>query len=140
MKLDHATIVTTDIEGLRHFFSDVIGLSEGSRPALGVYGYWLYANGQPLIHLIRGRLPEPMDWMSPRIDHFAFRVESPEEWAALLERIRLNDIPYERNQVPSTGELQLFVGLTPGVAIEFVTRLPSVVDHFHESAIRASGA
>jgi catechol 2,3-dioxygenase-like lactoylglutathione lyase family enzyme len=140
MKLDHATIVTTDIEDLRHFFSDIIGLSEGPRPALGVHGYWLYANGQPLIHLIKGRLPEPMEWTSPRIDHFAFRVESPKEWAALLERIRLNGIPYERNQASSTGELQLFVGLTPGVAIEFVTRLPSVVDNFHESSIRTSGA
>lgn len=140
MKLDHATIVTTDIEDMRRFFAEVVGLSGGPRPALSVYGYWLYANGLPLIHLIKGRLPGPMmQWTSPRIDHFAFRVESADEWDALIERIRLNGIPYDRNQVSSTGELQLFVGLTPDVAIEFVTRLPEALDASAHTSARSRG-
>ena len=114
MKLDHATIVTNDVEAMRQFFCTVAGLSEGARPAFGVNGFWLYANDQPLIHLIEGT--------AARIDHVALRVDSPEEWAALLDRLQLSRMPFQRGQVPSTGELQLFVRLAPSVTIEFVTR------------------
>jgi len=39
MKLDHATIVTGDLEGARRFLCSVVGLSEGPRPPFGVSGY-----------------------------------------------------------------------------------------------------
>jgi catechol 2,3-dioxygenase-like lactoylglutathione lyase family enzyme len=123
MKLDHATIVTKDVETMRQFFCTVAGLSEGPRPAFGVNGSWLYANGQPLIHLIEGTVPALAEsTSSPRIDHVALRVDTAEEWAELLERMRQSRVPFQAGQVQSTGELQLFVRLAPGVTIEFVTR------------------
>jgi catechol 2,3-dioxygenase-like lactoylglutathione lyase family enzyme len=124
MELDHATIVTNDVDALRQFFCVVAGLSEGPRPAFGFNGSWLYADdGRPLIHLIESPVSETEgSTPSPRIDHVALRVESPEEWAALLERMRQNRVVFQRAQVPATGELQLFVSLAPGVTIEFVTR------------------
>jgi catechol 2,3-dioxygenase-like lactoylglutathione lyase family enzyme len=122
MKLDHATIVTNDVEAMRRFFCTVAGLSEGARPAFGVNGSWLYANNQPLIHLIEGTAPATAESTAPRIDHVALRVDSPEEWAALLDRLQRNRIPHQQARVPSTGELQLFVKLSAGVTIEFVTR------------------
>lgn len=122
MKLDHATIVTRDIAAMRRFFHDVAGLDAGPRPAFGVGGCWLYADGQPLIHLIEGTAAAPAGPASPRIDHFALRVDGREAWAALIERLRLNRMPYELNEVPAVGELQLFVSMAPSVTIEFVTR------------------
>jgi catechol 2,3-dioxygenase-like lactoylglutathione lyase family enzyme len=123
MKLDHATIVTKDVETMRRFFCAVAGLNEGPRPAFGVNGAWLYANGQPLIHLIEDTVSAPAgSTSSPRIDHVALRVDTPEEWADLLERMRQSRTPFQQGQVQSTGELQLFVRLAPGVTIEFVTR------------------
>jgi catechol 2,3-dioxygenase-like lactoylglutathione lyase family enzyme len=122
MKLDHATIVTDDVEGMRQFFCTVAGLSEGARPAFDVNGFWLYANDHPLIHLIEDTDPTAAGSTAPRIDHVALRVDSPKEWAALLDRLQRNRVPFQQAQVPSTGELQLFVQPSAGVTIEFVAQ------------------
>jgi hypothetical protein len=59
----------------------------------------------------------------PRIDHIAFRIDDAAEWAALADRMNRHAIPYQLAETPLTDELQLFVRLAPGVAVEFVTRL-----------------
>jgi len=41
MQLDHATIVTADLDSARRFFVDVAGLTEGARPRFSINGYWL---------------------------------------------------------------------------------------------------
>jgi glyoxylase I family protein len=52
--LDHATLRTHDLEGTRAFFEQVLGLKPGYRPEFSFPGYWLYAEGEPVIHLIPG--------------------------------------------------------------------------------------
>ncbi|RKF29852.1 VOC family protein [Paraburkholderia fungorum] len=125
MQLDHATIVTADLDTARRFFVDVAGLVQGARPPFSVDGYWLYANGRPLIHLIGATVPAQAGRAAPRIDHIAFRLESADEWQALLQRLHAADTPYQLADVPQIGpqqaEVQLFVALAPGVVIEFVT-------------------
>jgi catechol 2,3-dioxygenase-like lactoylglutathione lyase family enzyme len=121
MNLDHATIVTPDLEGARRFFVDVVGLTEGWRPPFGVAGYWLCSNDRPVIHLIDATLPGHAGRAVPRIDHVAFRIETPAEWLALRERLRAADVPYQLADVPLSGETQLFVAPGAGVVIEFVT-------------------
>ncbi|MEA3083115.1 MAG: hypothetical protein QOC89_812 [Paraburkholderia sp.] len=127
MQLDHATIVTAELDTARRFFVDVAGLTQGARPPFSVDGYWLYANGRPLIHLIGATVPAVAGRAAPRIDHIAFRLDSADEWRALLQRLHAADTPYQLAQVPPMGpqqaELQLFVALAPGVVIEFVTAL-----------------
>ena len=121
MKLDHVTIVTADLESVRRFLCSIVGLREGSRPPFGFDGHWLYANGQPVIHLI-GSAPAPSARRSSaRIDHVALRANSVLEWSELLERIRVSGISYELSEVPLSGERQLFVAIAPGVVIELVT-------------------
>ncbi|WP_153134508.1 VOC family protein [Paraburkholderia agricolaris] len=125
MQLDHATIVTADLDAARRFFVDVAGLTQGARPPFSIDGYWLYANGRPLIHLIDATVAVQAGRVAPRIDHIAFRLESADEWQALLQRLHAADTRYQLAEVPQTGpqqaELQLFVALAPGVVIEFVT-------------------
>jgi catechol 2,3-dioxygenase-like lactoylglutathione lyase family enzyme len=127
MNLDHATIVTSDLDAARRFFVDVAGLTEGARPPFRVDGAWLYAAGRPVIHLVDATLPAhlPGDAASgrtvPRIDHIAFRIDSGDAWRALIARMDAAGVGYQRADVPLTGEVQLFVSLSPGVAIEFVT-------------------
>lgn len=127
MQLDHATIVTADLDAARRFFVDVVGLTQGARPPFSIDGYWLYANGRPLIHLIDATVAAQVGRVAPRIDHIAFRLESADEWQALLQRLHATDTPYQLAEVPQMGpqqaELQLFVALAPGVVIEFVTAL-----------------
>ncbi len=121
MKLDHATIVTGDVEAARRFLSSVVGLSEGPRPPFGVEGHWLYANGQPVIHLIGTAVSSSARPAVPRIDHVGLRINSVQEWSALLQRMQLSGVPYELSDVPLTGERQLFVAMAPGAVIELVT-------------------
>jgi catechol 2,3-dioxygenase-like lactoylglutathione lyase family enzyme len=121
MKLDHVTIVTGDLEAARSLLCSVVGLREGPRPPFGVGGHWLYADGQPVIHLIESASARSMRPASPRIDHVGLRVNSAQEWEALLERIRLSGVPHELSEVPLTGERQLFVAMAPGVVVELVT-------------------
>ncbi|WP_434107281.1 VOC family protein [Paraburkholderia caffeinilytica] len=125
MQLDHATIVTADLDAARRFFVDIVGLMDGARPPFSIDGYWLYANGRPVIHLIDATMPAAAGRATPRIDHIAFRLESADEWQALLQRLQAADMPYQLADVPQMGpqpaELQLFVALAPGVVIEFVT-------------------
>jgi catechol 2,3-dioxygenase-like lactoylglutathione lyase family enzyme len=121
MKLDHATIVTGNLEAARTFLCSIIGLSEGPRPPFGVRGHWLYANDKPVVHLIDAGTALPARPAPQRIDHVALRIETAQEWSALLERLRLSGLPYELGDVPLTGERQLFVAMAPGVVIELVT-------------------
>ena len=121
MKLDHVTIVTGDLEAARSFLCSIVGLREGPRPPFGVGGYWLYADGQPVIHLIEAGSALSTRPASPRIDHVGLRVKSAQEWEALLERMRLSGVSHELSEVPLTGERQLFVAMAPGVVIELVT-------------------
>lgn len=127
MQLDHATIVTADLDTTRRFFVEVAGLAEGTRPPFSVAGYWLYANGRPVLHLIDATEAAVARRAAPRIDHLAFRLESAAEWQALLDSLHAAGIGYQTAQVPQMGaqpaERQLFVALAPMVVIEFVTAL-----------------
>ena len=132
MKLDHATIVTKDLEAARHFFCAVAGLTDGRRPPFGIGGHWLYADGRPVIHLVEATVPSLEGRAAPRIDHVAFRVDDGNEWRALIERLHAHRVPFDVAEVPLARELQVFVALGPGVVVEFVTRL----DRCFESDVR----
>jgi catechol 2,3-dioxygenase-like lactoylglutathione lyase family enzyme len=121
MKLDHTTIVTGDLEAARSFLCSIVGLSEGPRPPFSIGGHWLYADGQPVVHLIEAPDATSARRTSPRIDHVGLRVDTAEEWSALLERMRVSGVSYDLTEVPLTGERQLFVAMAPGVVIELVT-------------------
>ncbi|RQO33885.1 extradiol dioxygenase [Herminiimonas sp. KBW02] len=121
MKIDHATIVTPQLEAVRQFFCDIVGLTAGERPPFGFEGYWLYHDGKAVIHLIKTHSERPITKSPARIDHIAFRVDSADEWNKLITKLQAATYEYESSQVPATGERQLFVVPTPGVMIEFVT-------------------
>jgi len=103
------------------FDARVVGLSEGPRPPFGSNGHWLYADGQPVIHLIERAAAPSVQPASTRIDHVGLRVASKQEWSGLLKRLRSCGIPFELSEVPQTGERQLFLAVAPGVVIELVT-------------------
>src|SRR6266403_2197612 len=83
MKLGHATIVTEDPESARRFLCAIVGLSEGPRPPFSVNAHWLYANGQPVIHLIEEPGASRATSASSRIDHVGLPVNTAQEGTAL---------------------------------------------------------
>ena len=58
--LDHFNIRAKDLDGMRDFFVDVIGLTEGDRPSFEFPGYWLYAgDAGAVVHPLASRDAPP---------------------------------------------------------------------------------
>ncbi len=123
LQIDHVTVVAPELEALRAFFCDVVGLVDGPRPAFRSRGHWLYLGDRPAVHLIQAGALARGGASTPRIDHVAFRVHRPCDWAALVGRLDGLGIPFVQQDVPAQRERQLFVAVTPGVQIEFVTAI-----------------
>ncbi|BBU26661.1 diguanylate cyclase [Burkholderia sp. THE68] len=124
MQLDHVTIVAPDCEAFMRFFVDIAGMRVGPRPPFGVGGYWLYLGARPAVHLIASGVAGSASAERPgaaRIDHLALRIDDEAQWRALLERLDCRGYAYQLAEVPLARERQLFVRLSAGVVVEFVT-------------------
>jgi catechol 2,3-dioxygenase-like lactoylglutathione lyase family enzyme len=74
----HVSIMTPDVAAARHFYLDVLGLTERTdRPDFGIGGAWIDAGGQQ-IHLVEGPVP------SYTGQHFALRIDDLDEFVAYL--------------------------------------------------------
>lgn len=120
MYLDHANIVTPDLDTTVDFFTKVLGLALGPRPDFRVPGSWLYSDGRPVVHLTQATIALPSGRASPRIDHVALRVANLDEWTALLGRLKAHDIEYQLNTPDDDNDIQLWVTLAPGLTIEII--------------------
>jgi hypothetical protein len=58
----------------------------------------------------------------PRIDHVALRINSVQERSVLLERIRLSGVSCELNEVPLSGERQIFLTMAPDVVSDLANK------------------
>jgi catechol 2,3-dioxygenase-like lactoylglutathione lyase family enzyme len=123
--LDHATLRTRDLEGTRAFLETVLDLKPGYRPAFPFPGYWLYANDEPIVHLIPGR-GGPADRSGETIDHVAFRLTDHDGMRSRLDGL---GISYSRTELPELGERRLFVRTPGGILLELV---------FHEAHATAT--
>ncbi len=111
--MNHFTVLARDLEETRSFYLDVLGLSEGVRPPLGFPGAWLYAQGQPVLHVIAGR-ELPVD---PKgvLDHMAFSATGLRDVAV---RLRAARVRYDLRRQPESGVWQLFFFDPNGARIE----------------------
>ena len=81
--LDHVNLRTANVEAMRAFYVQVLGLRAGPRPAFSFGGAWLYCGDAPVVHLVEVDRPrKPSDDI--RLEHFAFRARG---LAELLERL-----------------------------------------------------
>jgi catechol 2,3-dioxygenase-like lactoylglutathione lyase family enzyme len=128
--LDHATLRTHDLEGTRAFFEDVLDLKPGYRPAFTFPGYWLYAEGAPIVHLIfgrPGRAAVSRDVQSREaIDHVGFQLTGYANYRKKLDRL---GVSYSQMELPELGERRLFVRTPTGILLELVFRKPRPTPH-----------
>jgi catechol-2,3-dioxygenase len=124
------------LERLRSFYVQVIGLHVGDRPSLQKFGYWFYADGKPVLHLVESVAAGTPDAHSS-FSHAAFDCSDLEQTEKLLTR---QGIPFRRSQVPETGEPQLFLTDPAGNGVEliFATDAPRRELRTHP-AVRSSG-
>jgi catechol 2,3-dioxygenase-like lactoylglutathione lyase family enzyme len=112
--VDHINIATTDLESTRAFFVDVLGLTQGRRPPFEAAGYWLYADGRPIVHM--QETPDRVcgSYLSA-LNHAAFRVADLD---GLLTRLRHHGVHYHLTTVPGTEVRQAFFSDPNGVRLE----------------------
>lgn len=120
LALDHAAVRTDKLEEMRAFFVDVLGLTVGARPDVAVPGYWLYAGGRALVHLVESETAPGRSSEAP-IDHFALRVEDLD--AAEDELIR-RSAAFSKATDPAGRLVQLFVRAPNGMRVELTRPEP----------------
>jgi catechol-2,3-dioxygenase len=104
------------LETLRDFYVEVVGLATGHRPPFRSHGYWLYAGGQPVLHLSEaGPAEQRTPGSTHTFDHVAFRCSDrlPTE-----RRLTERGVAFERADVPATGQVQLFFSDPAGNGVE----------------------
>jgi catechol 2,3-dioxygenase-like lactoylglutathione lyase family enzyme len=104
------------LDVLRDFYTDVVGLKAGKRPAFQSFGYWLYAGTQDVLHLSESA-PGEVRPVTPSttFDHAAFNCTGRAAFEARLSR---HGIRYEVACVPLTGQVQLFFKDPAGNGVE----------------------
>jgi catechol 2,3-dioxygenase-like lactoylglutathione lyase family enzyme len=116
--LDHVTLRTNDLEGTRAFLEVVLGLTPGHRPPFSFPGYWLYAGGEPVVHLIPGRGGD-VDRSGETIDHVGFRLSGYDHHRKRLDDLNLR---YSLMELAELRERRIFVQTPTGILLELVFR------------------
>ena len=102
------------MERCRAFYVEVIGLTEGPRPGFRSRGFWLYAGGQPVVHLTVRDEKTVMNGQTG-FDHYAFQCQGLD---AVLARLESHGVAFKADRVPGTGRVQLFLTDPAGVSLE----------------------
>ena len=115
-RMDHFTILTTDVEKTVAFYRDVLGLVPGSRPAFPFPGAWLYNGDKAVLHVIeRAAIPDG----GGVLDHIAFWGEDLPHFIAKLEALGLT---FDLRRLPEGGHAagvwQLFFHDPNGARVE----------------------
>ena len=107
------------LERARDFYVGVLGMTPGDRPAFATSGVWLYAGGDPIVHLsARSTGDEPdaeADGGQGFLTHLALKCTGLD---AMLRRLIEFDIPFEIDEDPSHSQVQIYVADPAGVELE----------------------
>jgi len=106
MKIDHINIAAPMalLNEVRDFYCEALQLEEGPRPDFGIAGYWLYGDGNPIIHLLESDNHFPAE--KPHyIVHVAFEVRGLQ---AYIDRLKSMGVEYTVNDIPDFNISQVF--------------------------------
>ena len=112
MRLDHVTVLTSDVGATAAFYRDVLGLEPGPRPPFSFAGAWLYAGGTAVVHL---KAPGLGDAPGGVIEHVAFAVD---DFDAAVARLAGRGIPHRLGRLPDGTRRQCFLHDPNGAVIE----------------------
>jgi glyoxylase I family protein len=107
-----------ELERVKEFYCKVLGFQEGPRPPFRSAGYWLYADGKPLLHLAYMRSGEKLVEVSQRqgaFDHIAFRCT---DLPGTIARLQEHGVQFFVEDVPLTQQKQIFFEDPSGIGVE----------------------
>jgi catechol 2,3-dioxygenase-like lactoylglutathione lyase family enzyme len=117
--LNHYTLrcAASELPALEDFYTRVVGLEKGRRPAIPAPGTWLYAGGVAIVHLYAYlESPElPHDPATGPLDHISFRGHGLEQTKAHLHA---QGVAFTQAPVPGWNIEQLFLRDPKGLKIE----------------------
>jgi catechol 2,3-dioxygenase-like lactoylglutathione lyase family enzyme len=128
--LEHVTIRCGQLRRTRDFYVELMGLTEGERPAFPFRGYWLYLGGIPVVHLVeasdtagawgREEAPLPAAEDGPEngtgaFDHIAFHGD---DFEGMRAKVKDAGLVFKERVVPGGRLKQLFVPDPEGVLVE----------------------
>ena len=111
--MNHFTILTADVPATIAFYADLLGLTEGPRPAFGFPGAWLYADGRPILHVVGGR--KASELRAGVIDHMAFTANG---LAETLAKLQSRGLVYDCRRQVGAGTWQVFFHDPNGARVE----------------------
>lgn len=105
------------MEVLREFYCNVVGLRLGERPGLTSFGYWLYAGAKDVLHLSEIKTGEqPALNTQTTFDHVAFTCT---DYDATIQHLDAQQVKYGTRSVSATGVKQIFFKDPYGNGVEF---------------------
>jgi catechol 2,3-dioxygenase-like lactoylglutathione lyase family enzyme len=117
--LHHFTIrcAPDELPPLLDFYTRVMRLTVGARPEIPAPGAWLYAEGQPIVHLYAhlSAPDEPVEPVTGHVDHISFRSH---ELAEMRGHLRALGVPFAEAPIPGWAIHQLFLHDPRGLKIE----------------------
>jgi len=113
VRLDHATINTSDLAATLEFYEHFLGMRPGARPDFGIDGAWLYAEGgdYPILHIIVRDRPRE----GGMFDHVAFRSAGLDDY---LAKVKASGAWYTASPVKDTALVQVLQHDPNNVLIE----------------------
>lgn len=107
MKLDHVNIRTAQLDAMRAWYADVLGLEDGWRPPFPFPGAWMYAGKDPIVHLVGvNDEPAPVE-PDVRLEHFALSGDG--EIGTFRSRLEASGVELWEAKVPGTDLVQINV-------------------------------
>jgi catechol 2,3-dioxygenase-like lactoylglutathione lyase family enzyme len=113
-RLDHVTVLCSDLAKSRAFYAEALGLVDGDRPPFNFPGAWLWLDDKPVVHLVGGRNDGALK-STGSFDHVAFAASDLD---AVRARLNKAGVAFRETAVPGRPLHQIFFADPDGVQIE----------------------
>ena len=100
---------------LRDFYCNVVGLTEGFRPAFERFGFWLYIGDKDVLHLITPKKGDERSFQKSSFDHVAFKTGN---YQGVLKKLESLNINFEKKPIPGMTAHQIFLRDPAGNRVE----------------------
>ena len=117
LAINHIQLVAEKdlVLNLRDFYCDVVGLTQGFRPAFERFGFWLYIGDKDVVHLITPKEGDGRSLQKSSFDHVAFKTG---DYEGVLIRLKLLNISFEEKPIPGMAAHQIFLRDPAGNRVE----------------------
>ena len=100
---------------LRDFYCNIVGLTEGFRPAFERFGFWLYIGDKDVLHLITPKEGDGRSSQKSSFDHVAFKTD---DYQGVLNKLKVLNISFEEKPIPDMTAHQIFLRDPAGNRVE----------------------